>query len=102
MLVRLPEDRSGEVLLHRVWDRINELKSDVFRLKKAAVKLEMERHEALDDVTVSRDQSHALLDANGELLDAYERMRRLWIRFSLVAVVLFAVLVTILLQQVSL
>ena len=65
VLVRWPEDPSDEVLLYRAGDRIDELKSDVFRLKKDALKLQMERDEALDDLIASKDQSHALLNANG-------------------------------------
>ena len=49
--------------MYRAWDRIDELRSEVFRLKKVALKLEMERDEALDDIIASKDQSHALLNA---------------------------------------
>ena len=93
MLVTWPEDPSDEVLLYRAWDRIGELKSDVFRLKKAALKLEVERDEALDDMIASKDQSHALLNANGELLDAHDRMKRLSIGLGTVAAVLLAVFI---------
>ena len=95
VLVRWPEDPSDEVLLYRAWDRIDELKSEVFRLKKAALELEIERDEALDDMIASKDQSHDLLKANGELLAAYERMRRLSIRLGVVSVVLLTLLVSL-------
>ena len=98
VLVRVPEDPSDEVLLDRAWDRIDELESDVLRLKNAALKLEMERDEVLDDMIASKDQSYALLRANGELLDAYERTKRLSIRLGVVTAVLLAVLVPLLLQ----
>ena len=55
VLVGWPEDPSDEVLLHRAWGRIDELKSDVFRLNKAALNLEMERDEALDNMIASED-----------------------------------------------
>ena len=99
VLVRGPEDPSDEVLLYRAWDRIDGLKSDVLRLKKTALKLEMERDEALDDMIASKDQSHALLRSNGELLAAYERMKRLSVRLGVVAAVLLALLVVLVLRQ---
>ena len=99
VLVRGPEDPSNEVLLYRAWDRIDELKSAVFRLKKAALKLEMERDEALDDMTATKDQSHALLNANGELLDAYERLKRLAIGLGGAVAFLLALLIISVLVQ---
>ena len=99
VLVKGPEDPSDEVLLYRAWDRIDQLKSDVFRLKKAALKLEMERDEALDDLIASSDQGQALLDSNGERLAAYERMKRLSIGLGVVAAVLLALLVVLVLRQ---
>lgn len=99
VLVRWPEDPSDEVLLYRAWDQIDELKSEVSRLKKVALKLEMERDEALDDTIASKDQSHALLNANEELLATCERMRRLSIRAGLIAVLLLGLLVVSVLLQ---
>ena len=101
VLVKWPEDPSDEVLFYRAWDRIDELKSDVFRLKKVALKLEMERDEALDDLIASREQGHALLNAKGELLDAYESMKRMSIGLGVAAIVLLVILVGVLLQQVG-
>ena len=69
------------------------------RLKKVALKLEMERDEALDDIIASKDQSHALLNANEELLATCERMRRLSIRSGLIAVLLLGLLVVSALLQ---
>ena len=100
VLVRGPEDPSDEVLLYRAWDRIDGLKLEVFRLKKAALKLEMERDEALDDMIASKDQSHALLKSNGELWTTCERMRQLSKRIGLVAVVLLGLLIVNVLLQV--
>ena len=99
VLARVPEDPSDDVLLDRAWDRIDELKSAVFRLKKAALKLEMERDEALDDLIASRDQGQALLNANEELWPACERMKRLSIRLGVTAFVLLVVLVVVILRQ---
>ena len=99
VLVRWPEDPSDEVLLYRAWDQIDELKSEVFRLKKVALKLEMERDEALDDIIASKDQSHALLNANEELLATCERMRRSSIRTGLIAVLLLGLLIVSVLLQ---
>ena len=90
VLVTGPEDPNDEVLLYRARVRIDELKSVVFRLKKAALKLEMERDKALDDMIASKDQSHALLNANEERLAAYERMKRLSIGLGVVTAVLLA------------
>ncbi len=101
VLVRGSEDPSDEVLLDRAWDRIDGFKSEVFRLKKAALKLEMERDEALDDMIASKDQSHALLKSNGELLNDYEKMKRLSIGLGLAVVMLLVFLVAVLLQQVG-
>lgn len=81
------------------WDRIDELKSEVLRLKKTPLKLEMEREEALDEMIASKDRSHALLKSNGELLDTYERMKRLSIGLGVVvAVVLVSLILSVLAQ----
>ena len=101
VLVRGPEDPSYEILLYRAWDRIDGLKLEVLRLKKAVLKLEMDRDEALDDMTASKDQSHALLKGYGKLLAARERMKRLSIGLGVAVVMLLVVLVGVLLQQVG-
>ena len=99
VLVRGPEDPSDEVMLDHAWDRVDELKSEVFRLKKAALKLEMQRDEASDALSSSRDRCLALQETNEWLLATCERMRRLSIRSGLIAVVLLGLLVVSVLLQ---
>ena len=101
VLVRWPEDPSDEVLLYRAWDQIDELKSEVFRLKKVALKLAMERDEASNALSSSREKCLALQDTNEWLMVTCERMRRLSKRIGLAAVVLLGLLIVSVLVQTN-
>ena len=99
VLVRGPEDPSDEVLLYRAWDRIDELKSAVFRLKKAALKLEMERDEARDALSTSADERQALVNSYEQMWTAYKRTKRLSITLGVVvAIILASLLLSVLVQ----
>lgn len=99
VLVRWPKAPSDEVLLYRACDRIDDLKSDVFRLKNAALKLETEQDEALDDKIASKNQSLAMQDANLELSAVCERIKRLLIGLGGNCLVLLTLLVVLVLRR---